>query len=246
MKKMVYVDPGFKHLRDDIETYFSAAGDGRSGILSQRGEMSETVKIGDVEVDVRWCGGGSWLDAVALRSGLNSQAKRMYNESLWLDAHGVEVPKAIGYIEIIGGGVVGRSAFLSRHRKLEAFLPMLREGMQESKQAMALFAEMLHRLHDLGIFGHDVLMRNIQFESFTHKPVWMVDGKLSIQHKAIPSRGTIRDLESMGLSAQGFKLLVEGYLESTMESAYDSFEHWAFYQDIQKWADKQQQETVWQ
>ncbi|MFT3738074.1 MAG: hypothetical protein QM786_04910 [Breznakibacter sp.] len=239
MKTKIHINPNFEHLRGDVESYLSTIGYGQPGNPSPEGRGAGPVKMQDIEVDVFWSTGSLWSGT------LGARAKRQYNESLWLDANGIDVPKAIGHVGIVVGGMVRKSLFLSQHRRLETPLSTLRGSFPQSQQAVGRFARTMHQLHRLGVFGDGMFLHNLKFESHTQKVVWTVDGRLSVRHESVPSGKAVKDLEVLELPAPNHRQLIKSYLESAMESAYDSFGHWAFYQDIQKWADKQLQGTVW-
>lgn len=243
MKKVIQVNPSFERLKDGIvafveaeEVRFAAS----AGNYVGKGELC----VDGLQLDVHWVDSPSWLKGMALQAFADTPAKRMYNEALWLSAHEIDVPVPIGYVEILSGLGVRCSAYLSLHRELQDCLTVLGERTVTARQVQEAFAGTLYALHRLGVFGSDAILRNLKIEADTHQAVWEVDGRLTVQHKSVPSRKAIHDLEELPLDAYANGLLARFYIEHAAARAFDSFEHWVFYQDMLRWMEKERKRAV--
>ncbi|MFT3738697.1 MAG: hypothetical protein QM786_08045 [Breznakibacter sp.] len=205
-----------------------------SEILTGEGFVDKTISLAGTDIVVRWLDNSAWLKTLTLGSISNTPAKRMFNEAAWLFSNHIEVEIPIGYVEIASGIKVHKCAYFRKKRKLVQVSAYANRPLSLSNSIVMSVAKTVYKLHQMGVVIGEGPLETIKIDETTSNAVWVVNGRLSLQHKSITSRKAIKDLESIAMPPSLQHTFVKKYIEHAATSAYNSFDQWVFYQDVLK------------
>lgn len=90
-----------------------------------------------------------------------SKAKRSYDNSLKLLKYKINTPKPYGYIEEINNSRVYKSYYISLYHSFDFDLVPVFNNFQENEALIEEFIVFVIKMHNAGIYHHDLTRRNI-------------------------------------------------------------------------------------
>ncbi|MFT3738749.1 MAG: hypothetical protein QM786_08315 [Breznakibacter sp.] len=228
MKKKFFIDHQFASMERHLEAYMMT----HLYNPSKKTYHNETITINGTGIDVCWCNSSSLWNKVTLRAMINSPAKRMYNEAVWLAAHEIEVETPIGYAEFLSGAAKNVSAYFRINRTLEQISAFADHTSPQGNFAIVSLAETVYQLHQIGVFIGIRTSEPLMIDKNTGNAVWAVNGELSVQHKAVSSIKATKDMNNINLDTDQKRFFIKKYIDCAARGVYSSYDKWMFYQEI--------------
>jgi hypothetical protein len=114
MKIKYQIAPGFEHLDEwirNLPEYFEANGE---SIFKSRNEV-KTFIVGDLQLNVKAFKIPNWINRIVYVYLRDSKAARSFNYARKLSSLEISTPDAVGYLECLSFGLLGKSYYISLH-----------------------------------------------------------------------------------------------------------------------------------